>query len=55
MTRFTIGFLLKEILEHFTQRMYSKVAKPNQFMRIYSAHDITIASMFNGLGFSHVR
>lgn len=49
LARLKSGFLLKEILEHFSQKANSTL-EPNRLLWIYSAHDITITNMLNSLG-----
>lgn len=43
------GYLLKEILDHFTSKIL-KTLSPNRTLWMYFAHDITIANMLNSLG-----
>lgn len=45
--RLKSGFLLKEILDRFKNKTLSSL--PDELMRIYSGHDITIASLLNTL------
>lgn len=49
LARLKSGFLLKEILEHFSQKI-NLTLQPNRSLWIYSAHDITITNMLNALG-----
>lgn len=51
--RLKSGFLLKEILEHFSQKINSTLT-PDRSLWFYSGHDITIANMLNGLGLFEV-
>lgn len=48
MKKLKAGFLLKEMLERFTQKTQSKL-KPNRSIWIYSGHDITISNLLNSL------
>lgn len=52
--RLKSGFLLKEILEHFSQKINSTL-KPDRNLYFYSAHDITITNLMNALGLYEVR
>lgn len=49
LARLKSGFLLKEILEHFSQKIDSTL-QPNRSFWMYSAHDVTILNMLNSLG-----
>lgn len=49
MKKLRIGYLLKEILDRFTNKTQSMLT-PNQSLWMYFAHDITIANMLNILG-----
>lgn len=53
LARLKSGFLLKEMLEHFSQKINSTL-QPNRSLWIYSAHDITILNMLNSLGLFEV-
>lgn len=46
--RLKFGYLLKEMLEHFSQKINSAL-KPNRSVWLYSGHDLTILNMLNGL------
>lgn len=47
MKRLKSGFILQMILDRFQNKTVSLL--PDELMRIYSGHDITIASVLNGL------
>lgn len=49
LARLKIGFLFREILDRFEQKIESKL-QPNRNLWIYSAHDSTIASVLNSIG-----
>lgn len=51
--RLRSGFLLKEIVDRFKNKTNSLL--PEQLMQLYSAHDVTIASMLNALGLFEVN
>lgn len=53
LARLKSGFLLKEILEHFSQKV-NLTLQPNRSVWFYSAHDITITNMLNSLGLYEV-
>lgn len=53
LARLKSGFLLKDILEHFLQKVNSTL-EPNRSVWFYSAHDITITNMLNSLGLYEV-
>lgn len=53
LARLKSGFLIKEMLEHFSRKMKSTL-QPNRRLWLYSAHSTTITTMLNGLGFSEV-
>lgn len=46
--RLKSGFLLKEMLEHFSQKINSTL-EPDRSIWFYSGHDITITNMLNSL------
>lgn len=52
MKRLKSGFLLKEILDRFHNK--TNALLPEGMMHIYSAHDLTIASLLNTLGIFEV-
>lgn len=56
MKKLKSGFILKDIFDRFKNKTLAKL--PGQLMHIYSGHDITIASVLNGLGllevFTHI-
>lgn len=54
LTRLSTGFLIREILEHFTQKIESKLS-PDRSIWIYSAHDTHIANILNFLGLFEVN
>lgn len=45
--RLKAGFILQMIMDRFQNKTLSLL--PDELMRIYSAHDITIASILNAL------
>lgn len=47
------GFLIKEIFEHFTQKIVGTL-EPNRSLWLYSAHDFTISGLLNSLGLFQV-
>lgn len=47
------GFLLKDILDRFNQKINSKL-EPDRSLWLYSAHDFTISNILNGLGLFEV-
>lgn len=51
--KFTAGFLLKEILDRFTNKLKSTLS-PNRSLWMYFVHDYKIASMLNSLGLKEV-
>lgn len=53
LARLKAGFLYREILDHFSQKIESKLW-PNRCLWIYSAHDSTIASILNSIGLFEV-
>lgn len=53
LARLKSGFLLKEILEHFSKKVDSTL-QPNRTLWLYSGHDITILNMLNSLGLFEV-
>lgn len=53
LARLKSGFLLKEMLEHFSQKINSTL-KPNRSLWLYSGHDLTILNMLNTLGLYEV-
>lgn len=53
LARLKSGFLLKEMLEHFSQKINSTL-KPNRSLWLYSGHDLTILNMLNSLGLFEV-
>lgn len=48
LARFKFGYLLKEMLEHFTQKINSTLS-PDRSVWLYSGHDQTILNTLNGL------
>lgn len=48
------GFLLKEIMDRFDEKVNS-ILSPDRSMWLYSAHDVTIASMLNTIGVFEVN
>lgn len=53
LARLKSGFLLKEMLKHFSQKINSTL-KPNRSLWLYSGHDLTILNMLNSLGLFEV-
>lgn len=53
LARLKSGFLLKEMLEHFSQKVNSTL-EPNRTLWLYSGHDLTILNMLNSLGLYEV-
>lgn len=54
LTRLSTGFMIREILEHFTQKIESKLS-PDRSIWIYSGHDTQIANILNFLGLFEVN
>lgn len=55
LARFASGFLFKEILENFSQKI-NETLSPNRSLWLYSAHDYSIANALNSFGlFEKVR
>lgn len=48
LARLKCGYLLKEMLEHFTQKINSTL-KPDRSVWLYSGHDQNILNMLNTL------
>lgn len=53
LARIKSGFLLKEILEHFSHKIRATL-QPDRSLWLYSAHETTVANMLNGLGLLEV-
>lgn len=53
MKKLKSGFLLKEILDRFTNKIQSTLS-PNLSLMMYFAHDNTIVNMLNSLGLYEV-
>lgn len=53
LARLKSGFLLKEMLEHFSQKINGTL-KPNRSLWLYSGHDLTILNILNSLGLFEV-
>lgn len=53
MQKLRIGFLLKEMLEHFSKKINSTLS-PDRSMWMYFAHDSTIANILNSFGLYEV-
>lgn len=51
LARLRVGFLIREIFEHFTMKIDGKLTPD---LWIYSAHDSTVASVLNALGLAEV-
>lgn len=49
LARLSTGFLIREILNHCSQKM-KKNLTPDRSMWLYSAHDATIASILHSFG-----
>lgn len=49
LARFASGFLIKEILEHFSQKANSTL-DPDRSLWLYSGHDYSVANALNSLG-----
>lgn len=49
LARFASGFLFKEILEHFTQKINATL-DPDRSLWLYSGHDYSITNALNSLG-----
>lgn len=54
MKKLRSGFLLKEILDRFTNKTQSKLS-PDRKLWMYFSHDLTIANMLNSLGLFEVN
>lgn len=44
------GFLLKDVLERFSQKIKSTLKPLERKLWLYTAHDYTLANILNGLG-----
>lgn len=53
MKKLKSGFLIKEMLERFTQKI-NKTLQPSRSIWIYSGHDVTISNLLNSLGLFNV-
>lgn len=53
MKKLRAGFLLKEILDHFTDKLNASLS-PDRSLWMYFAHDTTIAIILNSLGLFEV-
>lgn len=53
LARLKSGFLIKEIIERFTQKINSNL-KPDRSLWLYSAHDVTISNLLNSLNLFEV-
>lgn len=53
LARLKAGFLFRQILEHFSQKIESTL-KPDRSLWFYSAHDSTITSVLNSIGLFEV-
>lgn len=49
LARLKNGYLLKEMLEHFSMKI-NKTLKPDRSLWLYSAHDVTVISILNIFG-----
>lgn len=55
MARFASGFLIKEIVENFSQKINATL-NPDRVLRLYSGHDYSITNALNSFGlFKEVR
>lgn len=53
LARLKTGFLIREILDRFTQKIESTLS-PDRSLWIYSGHDTTVANVLNTLGLFEV-
>lgn len=53
LARLKSGFLIKEMMERFTQKIF-RALEPDRSLWLYSAHDETIANVLNSLGLFEV-
>lgn len=53
LARLRSGFLIKEIMERFTKKLFAAL-EPNRSLWLYSAHDDTISNVLNALGLFEV-
>lgn len=53
LARLKSGFLIKEMMERFTQKIFCAL-EPDRSLWLYSAHDETIANVLNSLGLFEV-
>lgn len=53
MTYFSAGYFLREILQNFKDKIESKLY-PDRSLWLYCGHDLTIATILNGLGLFEV-
>lgn len=49
LARLKSGFLLKEMLQRFSDKIYGKL-KPDRSLWLYSSHESALANMLNSLG-----
>lgn len=54
MSKFRTGYLIKDILDRLTDKT-KNLLMPNRSMWVYSAHDITIATILHSIGISNVK
>lgn len=54
MKKIKAGYLLKDILNRFTDKIESKLS-PDRTLFLYFAHDITIANILNSMGLFKVQ
>lgn len=52
--RLKSGFLIREMLKHFTEKTESKL-KPDRSLWMYSGHDYTIVNLLSALGAFEVK
>lgn len=50
LARLKAGFLLKDIMERFRQKIELTLKPLERRLWLYTAHDYTIANILNGLG-----
>lgn len=53
LARLKSGFLLKEMLEHFSDKINGKL-NPDRSLWLYSSHESALANMLNSLGLFEV-
>lgn len=53
LARLKSGFLLKEMVQRFSDKIYEKL-KPDRTLWLYSSHESALANMLNSLGMFEV-